>query len=123
MGLIISYYLKPQSLQLLEDYMKPCIGNNVSYSRYKDLYYYDNNFTDANATTDACTDADDGNHYKLYIYVYNADTNGANSDLKNMYEESSNKHNAKVDSYLKSCSSKLLNAEEVEENKFGFILS
>lgn len=132
MGLIISYYLKPQSLQLLEDYMKPCINNNVSYSRYKDLYYYDNNFTDnnaindtskvtdANACANACADADDddGNHYKLYIYVYNADTNGANSDLKNMYEESSNTHNAKVDSYLKSCSSKLLNAEEVEENKF-----
>jgi len=121
MGLIISYYLKPQSLQLLEDYMKPCISN-VSYGRYKDLYYYDNNFTDAddNANANANADADANanacaDHYKLYIYVYNAETN---SDLKNMYEESSNKHNAKVDSYLKSCSSKLLNAEEVEENKF-----
>jgi dUTP pyrophosphatase len=118
MGLIISYYLKPQSLQLLEDYMKPCISNSVSYSQYKDLYYYDNSFTDACANTNANTCDDDSEYYKLYIYVHNASANEANLEVKNMYEESSNKHNAKVDSYLKSCSTKLLNAEEAEENKF-----
>jgi len=127
MGSVISYYMKSITLQTLEDYMHTY--NSQCYAQYKDLYYYDNNFTDADANActnanacacanaDACAD-DDGNHYKLYIYVYNANANGANSDLKNMYEESSNKHNAKVDSYLKSCSSKLLNAEEAEENKF-----
>ena len=94
MGLIISYYLKPQSLQLLEDYMKTSDVNSVN----------------------SC---DNDDHYKLYIYVHKAnDETEENNDLKNMYEDSSEKHNAKVDSYLKSYSANLLNAEQVEENKF-----
>jgi len=131
MGSVISYIMKSSTLQLLEDYMN--YYNSVCYAQYKDLYYYDNNFTDSNATINelanngACVNAcaHDDAHYKLYIYVHNAndandanDANQANLDLKNMYEESSKKHNANVDSYLKSCSTNLLNAEEVEENKF-----
>lgn len=97
MGLIISYYLKPQSLQLLEDYMKTSDVNSVN-------------------SVNSC---DNDDHYKLYIYVHKAnDETEENNDLKNMYEESSEKHNAKVDSYLKSYSANLLNAEQVEENKF-----
>jgi hypothetical protein len=100
--------------------------NSVCYAQYKDLYYYDNNFTDNNSensanasenSANASTDDDD--HYKLYIYVHNAnDANDANLDLKNMYEESSKKHNDNVDSYLKSYSTNLLNAEEAKKNKF-----
>lgn len=133
MGSVISYITKSINITLdtLEDYLHNY--NSVCYTQYKDLYYYDNNFTDANPTTDdlanastcadACSNTDacantDADHYKLYIYVHNANANEANLEVKNMYEESSNKHNAKVDSYLKSCSTNLLNAEEAEENKF-----
>ena len=128
MGSVMSYVMKSSTFQLLEDYMN--YYNSVCYAQYKDLYYYDNNFTDNNSensanasensanasenSANACADDDD--HYKLYIYVHNA--NDANLDLKNMYEESSKKHNDNVDSYLKSYNTNLLNAEEVEKNKF-----
>ena len=83
MGLIISYYLKPSSLQSLEDYKNSADENN-------------------DVTDEGVTDASDASdYYKLYIYVHNAETaNDANFDLKNMYEESSKKHNANVNSYL-----------------------
>ena len=129
MGSVISYITKSITksititLDTLEDYLHNY--NSVCYDQYKDLYYYDNNFTTNNATTNDVADANANacanacaDHYKLYIYVHNANANEANLEVKNMYEESSNKHNAKVDSYLKSCSTKLLNAEEAEENKF-----
>jgi dUTP pyrophosphatase len=107
MGSVISYYLKPQSLQLLEDYLS---SDDKSSNTCDDDY------------------EDTGDHYKLYIYVHNATnaTNAANAanatnvnlDLKNMYEESSKKHNANVDSYLKNSSANVLTESEVEENKF-----
>ena len=128
MGSVISYYMKSITLQTLEDYMHTY--NSQSYAQYKDLYYYDNNFTDNNGINDAINDGvndsindgiDEGDYYKLYIYVHNANANAEseeNLELKNMYEESAKKHNANVDSYLKSYSTNLLNAEEAEENKF-----
>lgn len=103
MGLIISYYLKPTSLQVLEDYM-------TSSTRIIDCVRY-NDVTDENLSSD---------HYKLYIYVHNAENaNDANFDLKNMYEESSKKHNANVDSYLNY---NVLNAEGVNCYDSGFDL-
>ena len=100
MGLIISYYLKPTSLQVLEDYM-------TSSTRTIDCTRYN----DEDLTSD---------HYKLYIYVHNAENaNDANFDLKNMYEESSKKHNANVDSYLNY---NVLNAEGVNCYDSGFDL-
>ena len=81
MGLIVSYYLKPTSLQSLEDYQNRADETND------------------NDVTECVTNASD--HYRLYIYVHNAENaNSANFDLKNMYEESSKKHNASVNSYL-----------------------
>ena len=98
MGLIISYYLKPSSLQSLEDYKNSADENN-------------------DVTDEGVTDASDASdYYKLYIYVHNAENaNDANFDLKNMYEESSKKHNANVNSYLNY---NVLNAKGVKENKF-----
>ena len=136
MGSVISYIMKSSALQLLEDYMNTY--NSVCYAQYKDLYYYDNNSdnnnSDNNNSDNNTSDNSDDNtsnnnsydddyintnYYKLYIYVHNAnDANDANLELKNMYEETSKKHNANVDKYLKSYSTDLLNTKEAEENKF-----
>ena len=106
MGLIISYYLKPSSLQSLEDYQNRANANDNA---------------NANANTNTNDVSDEGvtnasDHYKLYIYVHNAeDANAVNFDLKNMYEESSKKHNANINSYLNY---NVLNAKGVKENDF-----
>jgi dUTP pyrophosphatase len=60
----------------------------------------------------------DGDYYKLYIYVHDAETD-ENSVLKTMYEDSSKKHNASVDSYLQyNLLTEVEKEDEAEENKF-----
>jgi dUTP pyrophosphatase len=114
MGSGILYYFKWRSLQILEYYINSY--NRICHAQYSDLFE-EGPDNDTLTVVDSNSDSD-SDHYKLYIYVHNANTNEANLEVKNMYEESSNKHNAKVDSYLKSSSTNLLNAEEAEENKF-----
>ena len=120
MGSIISYYSKSSSAQLLEDYMNTY--NSFSYSQYKNLYYYDYNFTDVvSADNNVTKDPDfinNPNYYKLYIYVHNSDNNEENVALKKLYEDYSMKHNTNVDKYLVSYGANLLNEKEIEENKF-----
>ena len=114
MGSYISYYLNTSSMQLLEDYMKTY--NSISYAQYTDMCkYYDNANANANAdanadaNANANADANDSNYYKLYIYVHNATEN---MELKNMYEDYSEKHNNNINKYLES------HEQEVDVNKF-----
>ena len=90
MGSIISYYVNSRAMQELEDYM-----NSYNYFDFDDKNSDDKNSDDKNSDdkkTDNITD-----YYKLLIYIHNCDSN---SELKNMYEESSKKHNEKVNNYL-----------------------
>jgi dUTP pyrophosphatase len=129
MGSVISNIMNSISITLdkLEDYLQ--IYNSHYYYQYKDLYYYENsgNTGSNDGLNDGLNDgglndgsndgSNDGDYYKLYIYVHDAETE-ENSVLKTMYEDSTKKHNASVDSYLQSNSSNLLTEKEVEENKF-----
>jgi dUTPase len=123
MGSVISNIMNSISITLdkLEDYLQIY---NSHYYQYKDLYYYENSGntgaddgTNDGANTGLNDGSNDGDYYKLYIYVHDAETD-ENSVLKTMYEDSTKKHNASVDSYLQSNSSNLLTEKEVEENKF-----
>ena len=92
----MSYYLMASALQNLEDY-------NKDYDANQEL---------------SVNHVNDGDYYKLYIYVHDAETD-ENSVLKTMYEDSSKKHNASVDSYLQyNLLTEVEKEDEAEENKF-----
>ena len=42
-------------------------------------------------------------YYKLYMYIHDSDDGQVNTDLKNMYKESSKNNNELVDKYLECC--------------------
>ena len=116
MGSIISYYLNSSSMQALEDYIS---------SHRINLFFKDESESESESEADDNSHNrditsyldDDSNYYKLYIYVHNSDIDKPNYDLKNMYEESSMRHNIRVDKYLRDCGINLSNKGDIDENK------
>lgn len=104
MGSLISYYLKSAPMQSLEDYM----------SSYYIAPYFKDDDPDTNSNICPCNSdiAHDTNYYKLYIYIHESDAEMTNVELKNMYEESSKKHNNRVEKYLQDCDASLSVSDE-----------
>ena len=107
MGSIISYYMNSRPMQELEDYMNSY--NSCIYPSFNDDND-DNNDNNDNDNDD--NDNDDkklvGDYYKLLIYIHDK-----NSELQNMYEESSKKHNEVVEKYMNESSHNLDDEENI----------
>ena len=99
----MSYYLMASALQGLEDY------NNDQVVNDNDPVH-----NDPVVNGNDKVDNDEVDNYNLYIYVHDSDF-----DLKQMYMESSKKHNASVTSYLNyNLLTQKEKEKEVGENKF-----